>query len=134
MNQLMKDLWPFLITALFAAVGWLWKKVIGMSERLVVIETNMDTCKTNMNDDLQSLKEKITNERDQIHKMIDKMQQRQDSHSKKQDEILTLITDFKLEVVRQIGEMSSDLKALTNSIEFYDDCVQLKKKNKGKKG
>ena len=133
MNQLMIDLWPFLITALFAAVGWLWKKVIGMSERLVVMETNMNTCKTNMDEDLQSLKEKITNDRDQIHKMIDKMQQRQDSHSKKQDEILTLITDFKLEVVRQIGEMSSDLKALTNSIEFYDDGVQLRK-NKGKKG
>ena len=76
MDKLIIDLWPFLTTALFAAVGWLWKKIISMSERLVVMETNMNTCKTNMDEDLQALKEKITTERDQIHKMIDKIQQR----------------------------------------------------------
>ena len=119
MDKLIIDLWPFLTTALFAAVGWLWKKIISMSERLVVMETNMTTCKTNMDEDMQSLKEKIINERDQIHKMIDKIQQRQDSHSKKQDEILTLITDFKVEVIRQISELSTDMKALNSTIKVF---------------
>lgn len=130
MKELIVDLWPFLVTALFAAIGWLWKKIINMSERLVVMETNMNTCKTNMNEEMLSLKEKIVSERDQIHKMIDKMQQRQDSHSKKQDEILTLITDFKLEVVKQINEMASDLKLLNSTLEVYDNKAKLTKKNK----
>ena len=134
MDKLIIDLWPFLISALFAAVGWLWKKIISMSERLIVMETNMTTCKTNMDEDMQSLKEKIINERDQIHKMIDKIQQRQDSHSKKQDEILTLITDFKVEVIRQISELSTDMKALNSTIKVFDNAVAFSKKTKEKKG
>ena len=132
MEKLIVDLWPYLVTALFAAIGWLWKKVLGMSERLVVMETNMNTCKTNMDENMQSLKEKITTERDQIHKMIDKIQLRQDSHSKKQDEILQLITDFKFEVVRQISELSSDMKALNSTLEVFDNAVTFKKKTKKK--
>lgn len=130
MEKVIIDLWPFLMTAMIAAIGWIWKKVINMSERIVVMETNMNTCKTNMDEDLQALKEKITTERDQIHKMIDKIQQRQDSHSKKQDEILTLIGDFKLEVVKQMSEMASDLKALNSTLAVYDDKAKLTKKPK----
>ena len=132
MEKVIIDLVPYLITALFGAVGWLWKKVINMSERIVVMETNMNTCKTNMDEDMQSLKEKIINERDQIHKMIDKIQQRQDSHSKKQDEIVNLIQDFKLEVIKQISELSSDMKALNSTLEVFDNAVKFNKKTKKK--
>ena len=132
MEKVIIDLIPYLITALFAAVGWLWKKIINMSERIVVMETNMNTCKTNMDEDMQSLKEKIITERDQIHKMIDKIQQRQDSHSKKQDEIVNLIQDFKLEVIKQISELSSDMKALNSTLEVFDNAVKFNKKTKKK--
>ena len=132
MEKVIIDLMPYLITALFAAVGWQWKKVLSMSERIVVMETNMNQCKTNMDEDMQSLKEKIINERDQIHKMIDKIQQRQDSHSKKQDEIVNLIQDFKLEVIKQISELSSDMKALNSTLEVFDNAVTFKKKTKKK--
>ena len=132
MEKVIIDLVPYLITALFGAVGWLWKKVINMSERIVVMETNMNTCKTNMDEDMQSLKEKIINERDQIHKIIDKIQQRQDSHSKKQDEIVNLIQDFKLEVIKQISELSSDMKALNSTLEVFDNAVKFNKKTKKK--
>ena len=132
MEKVLIDLWPFIVTATFAAVGWLWKKVLSMSETLAVMENNMNTCKTNMSEDVKTLKEKITTERDQIHKTIDQMQQRQDSHSKKQDEILTLITDFKFEVIKQISELSSDMKALNSTLEVFDNAAKFSKKTKKK--
>ena len=134
MDKLFIELWPFIVSATIAAVGWLWKKVISMSETLAVMENNMNTCKSNMNEDLDLLKEKMEYERDQIHKIIDKIQQRQDSHSKKQDEILTLITDFKVEVIRQISELSTDMKALNSTIKVFDNAVAFSKKTKTKKG
>ena len=133
MEKVLIDLWPFIVTETLGAVGWLWKKVLSMSERIIVMETNMNTCKTNMNEDMGSLKEKINSEVCSIQKTIDKMQQRQDSHSKKQDEILGLITEFKVEVIKQIGELSSDMKALNSTLEVFDNSARFDKKRKKEK-
>lgn len=132
------DLIPFLIPALFGCIGWLWKKLIDMSERIVVMETNMNTCKTNMNDDMETLKEKINAERDQIHKMIDKIQQRQDSHSKKQDDTQKLITELDVKMVTKFGDMAKELSSIASDVKninrvfmVYDEKIMLRNEKKG---
>ena len=135
MEHLIKDIWPYLVTALFGAIAWLWKVVLSMKERLAVLDNTMATCKGDMNEDMQTLKEKITTERDQIHKMIEQLQQRQDSHSKKQDEILKLITDLEVKMVKQFGDIarelsaiSSDVKNINRVFQVYDEKIGVKKK------
>ena len=108
MTELLNDIWPILMAGLMTVIGWQWKEAHAIKIRVAVMERTIE--------DLQ--------------KIIESMKQRQDSHSKKQDEILTLINDFKLEVVKQIGEMSADLKALTSSLEVYDDSLSLRRKKK----
>ena len=133
MDKLFIELWPFIVSATIAAVGWLWKKVISMSETLAVMENNMNTCKSNMNEDMDLLKEKMEYERDQIHKLIDKIQQRQDSHSKKQDDIQKLISELDMKMVTKFGDMAkelssiaSDVKNINRAFQVYDDKFTLR--------
>lgn len=107
----MTEIWPFLITALFGAIGWQWKESHALKTKVAVLEKTTED----------------------ILKDIESMKRRQDSHSKKQDEILQLIQDFKLEVVKQIAEMASDLKTLNNTLEAYDDGVRFVKKSRKEK-
>ena len=137
MEHLIKDIWPYLVTALFGAIAWLWKVVLSMKERLAVLDNTMATCKGDMNEDMQTLKEKITTERDQIHKMIEQLQQRQDSHSKKQDEILKLITDLEMKMVKQFGDIAKELSAISSDVkninrvfQVYDEQISVMKKKK----
>lgn len=143
MEKVLVDLWPFIVTATFGVIGWLWKKLLNMSDRIILLESNMNTCKTNMsedfkslregsNADLASLKEKVNSERDQIHKMIEKIQQRQDNHSKKQDDLVNLFTEFKVEMIKLIGDMTSELSVIGNevkninrSFEVFDNGIKL---------
>ena len=109
MSQIIADLWPYLMTGLLGVIGWQWKDGHSTKIRVAVMERTIE--------DLQ--------------KTVENIKQRQDSHSKKQDEILNLISAFKLEMVKQIGEVSSDRKALSSSLAVYDDGVKIVKKRKG---
>ena len=131
MDNLTLDIFKIAVPIIAGIVGWLWKKILSLSDRLIVMETNMSTCKTNMGEDMDSLKEKVNSERDQIHKLIEKIQQRQDSHSKKQDDIVNLFTEFKVEMIKMIGDMTSELSVIGNevkninrSFEVFDDGIK----------
>ena len=65
------------------------------------------------------------------------LHQRQDSHSKKNDDIINLITDFKLEMAKKIGDVSiqmskisSDVENITSTIAVFDAGVVSKKKKR----
>ena len=139
MEQVMLYLMPYLVSAMIGAIGWQFRESYLLKTKVAVLETDMKNHKQSVDKDIESTKNSIENlqesvekDIDGINKSIDSIQKRQDSHSKKQDEILTLITDFKLEVVKQISEMASDLKALNSTLEVYDDKAQLiKRKKKG---
>lgn len=136
------DIIKIAVPIIAGVLGWLWKKLLNMNDRIIVLESNVNTCKTNMsedfrklresiNADLASLKEKVNSERDQIHKLIEKIQQRQDSHSKKQDDIVNLFTEFKVEMIKMIGDMTSELSVIGNevkninrSFEVFDDGIK----------
>lgn len=49
--------------------------------------------------------------------VIDNQQKRMDSHSKKQDDILDLVTDLKLEMVKQISQMTSELGTISADVK-----------------
>lgn len=66
---------------------------------------------------------------------IERLEKRQDSHSKKNDEIINLITSFKMEMIEkfgdiltQIGKMGSDIDNMSKTFEVFD--MGIKKKDK----
>ena len=74
-----------------------------------------------------------------IEEKIRHIEQRQDSHSKKNDDVINLITDFKLEMAKKIGDVSvqmgkiqSDVENINSTIAIFDSGIVSKTK-KGKK-
>ena len=127
------------MTALMAVIGWQWReshtlkiKVSVMESTITELHENIKKDKEDAEKSVRHLQENVAKDIDNIKRDIEKIQTRQDSHSKKQDEILNSITDFKLAVVQQIGELSADVKALNSTIEAYDGVVRTNKNKKGK--
>ena len=74
-----------------------------------------------------------------IGEKIRHIEQRQDSHSKKNDDVITLITDFKLEMAKKIGDVSvqmgkiqSDVQNITSTIAVFDEGIRSKSNNRKK--
>ena len=135
MEKVVVDLIPFLIPAMIAGIGWLWKKFLSMSERLAILENDVNTCKKDIDEDLGMLKEKINSERDQIHKTIEKIQQRQDSHSRKQDDTQKMITELDVKMVTKFGDIAKELSSIASDVrninrvfQIYDDKILLREK------
>ena len=134
MEKLVVDLIPFLIPAMIAGLGWLWKKFLSMSERLAILENDVHTCKKDMDEDLVALKEKINTERDNIHKTIEKIQQRQDSHSRKQDDTQKMITELDVKMVTKFGDIAKELSSIASDVrninrvfQVYDEKIMFRK-------
>lgn len=74
-----------------------------------------------------------------IEEKIRHIEQRQDSHSKKNDDVINLITDFKLEMAKKIGDVSvqmgkiqSDVQNITSTIAVFDEGIRSKSNNRKK--
>ena len=92
----MTDIWPYLIPAIMAVVGWQFRESYLLKTKVAVMEKSIDGIKDSMNSTT-----------DNIQKSIEHLQNRQDSHSKKQDAVMELLTDFKMEMLKEVGTMSS---------------------------
>ena len=129
MNQVMIDIWPFLVTAILAAIGWQFRESYILKTKVAVMEKT-----------IEALQNMMQNTTDNIQKSIDNLQHRQDSHSKKQDAVMDLLTDFKMEMLKEVGTMSStvtglaaDVKNLSNLISITDVGIKVDNKRKNKK-
>jgi hypothetical protein len=94
MNTLITDLWPYLVTALFGAVGWQFRESYVLKTKVAVME-----------------------------KSIDSMQNRLDSHSKKQDAILERISSMEKEVLKETGTVRSDIAALASNVDGLSKLI-----------
>ena len=79
----------------------------------------------------------ITNANSTLEEKVKHLESRQDSHSKKNDEVINLITEFKIEMAEKIGDMSikmgkisADVGIINNTIAVFDSGVVSKTKKK----
>ena len=103
MTQVMTDLWPFLITALIGAVGWQFRESYLLKTKVAVLERTIEN----------------------ILKTIEAIQHRQDSHSKKQDDIMDLLTSFKMEMLKEVGNMSSNVSGLASDVKNLSNLISI---------
>lgn len=103
MNEIMTDLWPFLLTAFIGAIGWQWRENYSLKVRVAVLETTVENLQTT----------------------LESIQKRQDSHSKKQDDILNLVQEIKVEMVKQIGAMSSEIEVISADVKNINRVLSI---------
>ena len=116
MIQVMTDIWPFLVTAIIAVVGWQFREGYLLKTKVAVMEKSID-----------ALQDTIKAVSDNTQRSIEHLQKRQDSHSKKQDDIMTLLTNFKVEVLREVGEMSSSVNVLAADVKNLSALISQQK-------
>ena len=129
MNQVMNDIWPILLGAIVSAIGL----YIGFIN-------NLRTEVRLLKEKIKQLEEKCKEVTDEVNKQVHlntimeekvkKMESRQESHSKKYDELLELINDIKLEMVKNFTGLRSEINSFNAMIEASDKGVKINKKNK----
>ena len=79
----------------------------------------------------------MTHTNSTLEEKVKHLENRQDSHSKKNDEVIDLITEFKIEMAEKIGDMSikmgkisADVEIINNTIAVFDSGVVSKNKKK----
>ena len=134
-QAIIKEVIEVLIAAVVLYVGFINK----MRTQIALLEDNIK--------DLQERCKEVTNamtEQTHVNTVLEEkvkhMESRQDSHSKKNDEVITLITDFKIEMAKKIGDVSaqmgkiqSDVENINSTIAIFDSGIVSKKKKKGVK-
>ena len=110
----MTDIWPFLVTAILAAIGWQFRESYLLKTKVAVMEKSIDGIKDSMNSTT-----------DNIQKSIEHLQNRQDSHSKKQDAVMELLTDFKMEMLKEVGTMSSNVSGLAADVKNLSNLISI---------
>ena len=110
----MTDIWPYLIPAIMAVVGWQFRESYLLKTKVAVMEKSIDGIKDSMNSTT-----------DNIQKSIEHLQNRQDSHSKKQDAVMELLTYFKMEMLKQVGTMSSNVSGLAADVKNLSNLISI---------
>ena len=82
---------------------------------------------------------RMTHTNSTLEEKVKHLESRQDSHSKKNDEVINLITEFKIEMAEKIGDMSikmgkisADVEIINNTIAGFDSGVVSNNKKKKK--
>lgn len=129
MNQVVTDIWPILLGAVLSGVGL----YIGFIN-------NLRTDVRLLKEKIKQLEEKCKVVTDEVNKQVHlntileekvgKIESRQESHSKKYDELLELINDIKLEMVKNFTGLRSEINSFNAMIEASDKGVKINKKNR----
>lgn len=103
MTQLMEDLWPLIVPTILALI-------IGYVSFIHKLRIEVAVLKTTVED---------------LLKTVDAMQKRQDFHSKKQDEIVKLITDLKVDFVKELGSVSTEMASMASNIDSLTNLIKI---------
>lgn len=138
MEQIMGELLKVLIATIVSGVvlyigivNKLRSQISVHDEKLKQLEEN---CK-----DAQRKFEETAKLMTVLEEKAKRMEARQDSHSKKNDEIVALITELRVEMAKQLGNMNtsmgkiaSDVENINSTIAIFDGGVVSKGKKKKK--
>ena len=109
----MIDLWPYLMPVFLGGIVTCIGYIYNLKTEVAVLKKTLENITTTVGD----------------------MRIRIDSHSKKNDDVVNLITSFKIEVIQKIGAMATDISKLSSDVEninrsflVFDTGIKTKKK------
>lgn len=124
MNQVATDLYPILLPTILSAISLYIGFINKMRSQIAVLETKVS--------DLESECEKATAKMTEmthtigiLEEKVKRLEMRQDSQSKKNDEVIKLINDFKLEILRQIGDVNKNIIKIQGEVEVINKTIAI---------
>jgi chromosome segregation ATPase len=124
MNQVATDLYPILLPTILSAISLYIGFINKMRSQIAVLETKVG--------DLESECEKATAKMTEmthtigiLEEKVKRQEMRQDSQSKKNDEVIKLINDFKLEITRQIGDVNKNIIKIQGEVEVINKTIAI---------
>lgn len=124
MNQVATDLYPILLPTILSAISLYIGFINKMRSQIAVLETKVS--------DLESECEKATTKMNELNhtigileEKVKRLEMRQDSQSKKNDEVIKLINDFKLEITRQIGDVNKNIIKIQGDVEVINKTIAI---------
>lgn len=94
MNNLMIDIWPYLMPVLFAGIAGTIGWVHNLRTRVAILE-----------------------------KMVDNQQKRIDSHSSKQDGLLDKMNAMEKKFIENMGDVRSDIQGLASDVKGLSNLI-----------
>ena len=125
MSELVKILIATIVSGMVLYIGIINKLRSQNSvneNRLKQLEENCKEAQTRFGD--------VTNHYAVIEEKVKRIENRQDSHSKKYDELMSTISDLKLEIVKQFSGLKNEINAFNSMVEMADHGVKINKKEK----
>lgn len=123
MGELLKVLIATIVSGMVLYIGIINKLRSQNSvneNRLKQLEENCKEAQTRFGD--------VTNHYAVIEEKVKRIENRQDSHSKKYDELMSTISDLKLEIVKQFSGLKNEINAFNSMVEMADHGVKINKK------
>lgn len=125
-----------IITTIIANIAMYMGFINKMKSDIAVLISENNALKEKIKKVEDQVKEETTKYDDISHKMavmessMKRIESRQDSHSKKYDELLTLINEIKLEMVKQFGKLASEMTSFSAMVEASDNGIKVNKHKK----
>jgi len=129
---IIKEVIQTLIAGIVLYIGFINKmrtQISVLEEKIKHLESKCEKATQEMN--------RMTQTDSTLEEKVKHLESRQDSHSKKNDEVINLITEFKIEMAEKIGDMSikmgkisADVEIINNTIAVFDAGVVSKNKKK----
>ena len=129
---IIKEVIAALIAGVVLYIGFINKmrtQISVLEEKIKNLEDKCEKATQEMNH--------MTHTNSTLEEKVKHLESRQDSHSKKNDEVINLITEFKIEMAEKIGDMSikmgkisADVEIINNTIAVFDAGVVSKNKKK----
>ena len=136
MNQVAVDVWPVILPTILSAIALYIGFINKMRTQISVLEEKV----SNLEGECDKATGKMTemaHTNAVLEEKVKRSEMRQDSFSKKNDEVINLIQEFKLEMTEKIGHMSegmikiqSDVEVINKTIAVFDSGVVSKRKKK----
>ena len=123
MNQVMIDIWPYLLPPMLLVIGWLFRQIFLLKSELVDARKTIEALKVELKGKIESLEEKMHNTIENLKQTIESIQKRQDSHSKKQDDILDKMNSMEKKFIEQVGGVRSDVQGLASDIKGLSNLI-----------
>lgn len=131
MNAVAVDIWPSIITTVLGLFVMYVKYIHQLRSDVAELKGFCEIYRKNADEasdiadalklDVAVLQKTV----EEQQKTLDNMAKRMDSHSKKQDAILDTVTELKVELVRSIGNMSTELGALASDMKNLNSALKI---------
>lgn len=136
MNQVAVDVWPVILPTILSAIALYIGFINKMRAQISVLEEKVSNLEGECDKATTKMTE-IAHANAVLEEKVRRSEARQDSFSKKNDEVINLIQEFKLEMTEKIGHMSegmikiqSDVEVINKTIAVFDSGVVSKRKKK----